>query len=280
MTLLAQLSTWINVPANTLGNFFFTPVEILPGWLSNTIISAIAGVIVLIIFKYTSNQSEIGRIRDHIKADMLTLRLFKDSINVTLKAQVRIFAGAFFLLVHAVRPMLVMIVPICLLLSQMALWYQFRPLRQGEEAVITMKLSGKTDSSWPKITMTPPSAAEITIGPVRVLSTREVLWKIKACKEGCHSIRFQFDDKEIDKELAIGDGYMRVSIERPPWNWIKILSHPWETPFNPDSVIQSISINYPERNSLTSGTDWWVLYFFLISLIFAFVFKPFLKVRI
>ena len=88
------------------------------------------------------------------------------------------------------------------------------------------------------------------------------------------------DGKQIDKERAIGDGFMRVSARRPGWRFTDILLHPLEKPFGPDSVVQSISIKYPDRISLTSGTDWWVVYFFIASLIFALVFKPFLKVRI
>jgi len=37
--------------------------------------------------------------------------------------------------------MLVMIVPISLLLAQMGLWYQSRPLSPGEETVVTVKLN-------------------------------------------------------------------------------------------------------------------------------------------
>ena len=51
--------------------------------------------------------------------------------------------GAFRLFVLALVPMLVMIVPVLLLLGQLSLWYQPRPLRVGEEAVVALKLSGE-----------------------------------------------------------------------------------------------------------------------------------------
>ena len=38
--------------------------------------------------------------------------------------------------------MLVMVVPVILILGQLSLWYQARPLRVGEEAVVTLKLNG------------------------------------------------------------------------------------------------------------------------------------------
>jgi len=280
MNFLAQIITWMNVLTNSLGEFLLAPVGVLPGWLSNTMISAVTGVVLLVIFKYTSNQHAIGRVRDDIKAHMLVLKLFKDSISVTLKAQGRVFKGALLLLLHAVRPMLVMIMPVSLLLAQMGLWYQFRPLLPGEETVVTVKLNDNLETPWPNVSLESIPAAEVTIGPVRVFSKRQIYWKIKTCENGRHHINFRVDGQQFDKDLAIGDGFMRVSTERPKWRWADILLHPGERPFAPDSVVQSISIGYPERLSRISGTDWWLIYFFVASLVFALIFKPFLKVRI
>jgi hypothetical protein len=280
MSIFAQLIAWINAPVNSLAKFLMAPIGSLPGWLSNTIISAVTGVILLIIFKYTSNQGAIGPIRDNIKANMLALRLFKDSVVVTLQAQGRIFRGAGLLLVHAIIPMLVMVIPVCLLLAQMGLWYQFRPLKTGEEAVVTMRLSNKTNALMPKISIESMPAYEKITGPIRVLSKGELYWKIMARESGYHHIDFLVDNRKIEKELAIGEGFMLVSAERPGWRWTDILMHPREKPFTPDSMIQSISIEYPKRVSYASGTDWWIVYFFVVSLIVALVFKPFLKVRI
>ena len=281
MNFLAHIIAWINVPINALAGFLLTPIiAALPGWLSNTIISAVVGVVLLIIFKYTSNQRAIGRIRDDIKANMLTLKLFKDSMSVTLKAEGRVFAGAGLLLLHAIRPMLVMIVPVSLLLAQLGMWYQSRPLLPGEETVVTMKLNGNIETPWPNVAIESIPAADIRTGPVRVFNEREICWKIKASEAGRHRIIFQVDQQRVEKELAIGSGFMRVSAKRPGWHWADILLYPWEKPFGPDSLVQSISINYPDRLSKTSGTDWWLIYFFVASLVFALIFKPFLKVRI
>jgi len=280
MIFLAQIVSRINTLTNAFGKFVLAPVESLPGWLSNTLISAITGVLLLIIFKYTSNQRAIGKIRDNIKANMLALKLFKDSISVTLLAEARIFKGAFLLLLHSIIPMLVMIIPVSLLLAQMSLWYQLRPLLPGETAVVTAKLNGNIKENQPTINIGPTPAIEVTVGPVRIFSKQEICWEIKAVENGMHNITFNVGQDKIEKELAIGDGYMRVSAMRPALNWADILMHPAENPFGPDSIVQSVTVDYPERRSKTSGTDWWLIYFFIASIVFAFLSKPFLKVRI
>ena len=280
MNVVVQIVTWLNLPANALGRYLLAPIGWLPGWLSATIVSAATGVLLLVVFKYTSNQQAIRRVRDDIKAHLLALKLFKDSTSVTLRAQGRVFAGGFRLMVLAVVPMLVMIVPVCLLLGQLAQWYQSRPLRVGEEAVITLRLGGNTEPSWPDVRLEPTSAATVEVGPVRVLSKREICWRVTGRENGYHRMLLQVDQQTYEKELAIGDGFMCVSRSRPGWNWYDILLHPWERPFFPDSLIGSIEIDYPDRKSYISGTDWWMVYWFVTSMVAALCFRPFLNVNI
>ncbi|OHB65846.1 MAG: hypothetical protein A2V70_16615 [Planctomycetes bacterium RBG_13_63_9] len=280
MDVAAQIATWLNLLANALGRYLLAPIGWLPGWLSATIVSAATGVLLLVIFKCTSNQQAIRRVRDDIKANLLALRLFKDSTSVTFRAQGRVFWGAFRLMLLAIVPMLVMVVPVCLLLGQLALWYQSRPLRMGEEAVITLKLGDSAESSWPDVRLEPTSAAEVDVGPVRVLSKREICWRVAGRENGYHRMRFQVDQQTSEKEIAIGDGFMRLSTKRPGWNWSNVLLHPWESPFRPDSAVESIEIDYPDRESYVSGTDWWVVYWFVTSMVAALCFRPFLNVNV
>jgi len=280
MVFFAQIISWVNVLTNAFGRFFLAPIAVLPGWLSNTIISAVTGVCLLVIFKYTSNQRAIGKIRDDIKANLLALKLFKDSISVTLHAEVCVFKGALLLLVQAIPPILVMILPVSLLLAQMSLWYQFRPLLPGEVAVMTVKLNDNVEGNWPTVNLEPTSEAEVTVGPVRILSRHQICWEIKALENGKHHIILDVNGRQIEKDLVIGAGFMRVSPSRPASNWAGILVNPAEEPFAPDSIVQSVTIDYPKRLSKTSGADWWLIYFFAASMLFALILRPFVKVRI
>ena len=53
-----------------------------------------------------------------------------------------VFDAFFWPALSTIVPMLVMVVPVLLILGQLALWYQSRPLQTGEEAVLTVKLKG------------------------------------------------------------------------------------------------------------------------------------------
>jgi hypothetical protein len=280
MNVLTQLAVWLNAAADVPGRWLLAPIGRLPGWLSATAVAAVTGVLLLVLFKYTSNQRAIKRVRDDINANLLALKLFKDSALVAFQAQGRLLVGAGRLFILALVPMAVMAVPVTLLLGQLSLWYQQRPLRVGEEAVVTLKLNGDADAPFPAVSLEPADAIELMVGPVRVLSKREVCWNIRARQSGYHHLTFQVGGQAVDKELAIGEGLMRVSAERPGWRWQEVLMHPAEEPFPPHSPVRSIEIDYPRRSSWTSGTDWWVAYWFAASMGAALCFRRVLNVNV
>jgi hypothetical protein len=279
MDVAAEIVLWLNAGANALGRLILAPVGALPGWLSATAVAAVTGVLLLVAYKYTSNQRAIKRVRDEINANLLALKLFKDSAAVAVRAQGRLFLGAGRLFVLALVPMAVMAVPVTLALGQLSLWYQQRPLRVGEEAVVTVSLNGE---GFPlqEVALDPSDVAEATIGPVRVLSKREVCWNLAARANGYHRLVFRVGGQVVDKELAVGDGFMRVSVQRPGWSWTDALMHPGETPFRPESPVRSIAIDYPPRHSWTCGTDLWVIYWFAASMAAALCFRRVLNVNV
>ena len=278
--LLANVTAWLNRLADGLGWLLLAPLGWMPGWLSATIVSAVTGVLLLAMFKYTSNQKAIKRARDDIKANLLAVKLFKDSASVALRSQTRILGGAMRLMLFSIVPMLVMMVPVCLLLGQLALWYQARPLQLGDQATLTLKLSPSEQADWPDVRLQPMPGVEVVAGPARVKSEGEVCWNLVARENGYQQLRFQVGDQIVEKELAIGNDFMRVSLLRPSWNWSEMAMNPWEKPFHPDSSVQAIGIEYPHRDSWTSGTDWWIGYWFVASMVAAFIFRPWLKVNI
>ena len=304
MDVLTPLAVWLNIGMNALGRWLLAPIGAFPAWLTVTVISVVAGVLLLVVFKYTSHQRAIKWVRDDITANLLALKLFKDSAGVAVQAQGRLLRGAVLLLLLGLVPTLVMMGPVILLLVQLDLWYEHRPLKAEEEAIVTMKLGGDADSPLPDVSLQPPAGVETTVGPVRIPSKREICWKIKASKPGYQRLVFQVGEQTFDKELAVGDGYMRVSTERPGWHPIDILLHPSEPPFRPDSAVQSIEIEYPQRTSLRTGSeswmtswfvalvwaaDWvgktigwpaWMIYFFVVSLAAGFAFRRMLKVNV
>lgn len=280
MSILAKFIAWLNEGMNTVFGLLGPMFKTLPPWLSLTVISALLGVVLLVLFKYTSPQTAIGRVRDKIKSNLLAMKLFKDNIPVVLKSQLKVFIAAIMLLVYSLPPMLVMILPFCLVLGQLGVWYQASPLDVNEQAVVTMQLSGAEDRPMPLVSLAPSDAVRVVTGPVRVPAKRQVYWTIQATQTGTHQLRFNVGDVEIYKELVAGSGFMPISIKRPSMNIGDLILYPAEKPFGAASPVQSIEIDYPDRTAPLTGSGNWVITLFIISMLGAFAVKPFFNVKI
>ena len=88
INLLVACVVWLNAAANVLGRSILAPVGSMPGWLSATIVAAATGVLLLVVFKYTSNQRPIKRVRDAINANLLALNFLRlDYAGLTRQLQ-------------------------------------------------------------------------------------------------------------------------------------------------------------------------------------------------
>lgn len=278
--MLTQLAIWLNHVANAAGEILLAPVQRLPGWLSATLIGAVTGVLMLIVFKYTSNQPAIKRTRDRIKANMLALSIFKDNLPVSLRCQACVLIEALRLARHSLFPMALLTVPMVLILGQMALRYQARPLAVGEESIVSVRLMPGDAEALDSIRLKESNAATVVAGPVRVPGKHMVCWNVTPRTNGVHMLRFAVGGASFEKELVAGGDYQPISIKRPAASLGDVLMHPREIPFAADSVVQSIDVTYPERVSFTSGTNNWIIYWFIVSVTVAFAARPFLNVNI
>jgi hypothetical protein len=273
---LSRVLAVLNPVCTVLGDAVYAVLSPLPVWLGLTLISAVAGVVMLVAFRYTSNQKAIGRARDDITANLLALKLFKDEIGVTFRSQGRILGALARLQWHMFRPVLIMLLPMLLLLGQMGVRYQWRPLQPGEVALICLYLD-PAQTDVPAVTLEPSPALRVEAGPVP--GGGELVWRVRAGEPGRHRLRFDVAGTTLEKELVVGGGFQRVSAERLAAHWTSQILHPTERLLPAGGPVASIEIAYSGVHSYIYGANWWILYFFIVSMAFALLFKPVFKVR-
>ena len=118
-------------------------MALLPGWLSATLVAVLTGFVMLLAFKYTSQQQAIQRVRNAIKANLLALSLFKESTAVMLRCQGGLLGAAASVAAFG-RAGAGDDAADVLLFAQLALWYEARPLAVGEAALLTVSFSDTT----------------------------------------------------------------------------------------------------------------------------------------
>jgi len=273
---MARVLAMLNPICTAIADAVYAVLSPLPVWLGLTLISAVTGVVMLIAFRYTSNQKAIGRARDDITANLLALKLFKDEIGVTFRSQGRILGALLRLQWHMLRPLLILLLPMLLLLGQMGVRYQWRPLRAGERTLIRMHVN-PGQAGVPAAELEPSPGAIVEAGPVP--GGGELVWRIRAGEPGRHTLRFRVGAATVEKELVVGDAFQRVSAARLGSRWTSQILHPTEPLLPANSPVEALEIQYAGVHSYIHGANWWILYFFVVSMAAALLLKPVFKVR-
>ena len=272
---LSWLLALLNPICTKLADICYAVLSPLPVWAGLTIISAVTGVLMLGVFRYTSNQTAIKKVKDDIKANLLCLKLYKDSLGVMFRAQAGLVWAAARQMRYMMFPFLVMLPPMLLMLAQMCVRHKWRPLRTGERMNIEMTLEGASVDPT-DVTLEPSPAVIVEAGPVA--GDEKVVWRVRGGEPGRHLLEFALAGATIEKEIVIGNEFGPVSVKRMVAGWTSQLFHPIESLLVGGGGVKSIELLYPGGDSWFHGPTWWVVTFFVISMIFALIFKPFFKV--
>ena len=242
-------------------------------------VSIVTGGIMLVIFRYTSNQEAIARTKNLIKAYILEVRLFQDDLRLQMAAQRKILVTNFHYMRYALAPMLVMLVPVLIILIQLDVRYARRPFRPGETAVLRVALEEETPLS--SLAFEVPDGIAVEAGPLRVEERNELDWRIRFEKGGPIDAVFTAGSDRTVKRLEVGDRLTKLSESRGKPNLLSVWANPAEAPLPASSAFHSIEIDYPDRDLRIwgFGTHWLVV-FFGASVIFGFAIKGFVGVEV
>jgi uncharacterized membrane protein (DUF106 family) len=265
------------------GGFFdllFFPFRGLSPWIGMAAVSVLTAFLMLWIYKLTSNQDGIRRAKNAIKAHLLELRLFKDDLRVSFRAQKRILrANARYLALNA-KPLLVMIVPLVLILAQLNLRFGYSPLEPGGEAVVKIRLDRSTNPLDLAVSVTPSEGVAVETPAVRIPDLYEIVWRIKALRPGTAVLSFGAAGFVLDKTVSVSGKRLSVVSPRRPRGFLPALLYPGEKPL-PSGPVKSIEVLYePAKLSLLGMNIYWLVAYLVLSVVFGFGFKGVFKVEI
>ena len=262
---------------------FFLPFRALGPWAAMAAVSLLTGLLMLFIFKKTSNQDGILRTKNLIKAHLLEIRLYKGDFGQTMRSQGRILLANGRYLGYAVKPMLVMFVPVLLLLLQLDAWYGARSLRPGESAIVKVRLDASAAPTRTPLAIEAPAGLTVETPALRIDEEQEIDWRVRADAAGLHEIRFSLDGGSFTKTVAVGQPPLKTRIvpRRVRSGGWDALNHPGEALLPSNLPVVSVEVAYPPAGlSLFGWSMHWLVAYFLLSIIFGFGLKGLFKVEI
>lgn len=238
------------------------------------IISAVTGVVMLYLYKWTSNQSRLKEVQKKIKAHILAIQLYKTDLRMMLRSLYRVFAKNMTYLWLLLPPALFLILLVVVLVVQCYPRFQFRPLAPGETVLVKAVVKEGSDPAGVTFSAA-DGALTVDAGPMVVPSKREVDWRVAANSDGMHELTFTSGGESISRTLVAGSGLTGVSPAKAGFSFEGYLENPLETPVPASSAFESVTVMYPERDMnqpLMFGMNW-IIYFFVVSFVVALGWK-------
>src|SRR5208283_1387527 len=107
------------------------------------VLSLVVGLVMVVVFGYTSDQKAIGVAKDQLKAHLLAVRLYRDQIPVVMGSYGKILRGTGRYLKLAFMPLLYVIIPITLLIVQIDRYLGATPIPPNAPFLLTVHLAGQ-----------------------------------------------------------------------------------------------------------------------------------------
>ena len=246
-------------------------------WIGMILVSFVASLILLAIFKYTSSQNRIRRRKNVMIARVLELLLFRNDIIVSMTALGRAVAANFFYLAWVLLPMLASMVPLALILTQTADWFDGRPLESGESVVVTARFLPSHKVMNQTISLETSDGFTVDSDPVRIPSLNEVSWRVRTSDGAVGSLGVSANGETFGKRVVAGLRMARTTRVRPSSGFWDQLAYPGEKVLPGGCPLASIEVQYPPSRLAVGDKDvHWLIAFLVLTMLFAFgLMKPF-----
>ncbi len=272
----------LNAILTSLTDLLLAPLAWSPA-LDLVFWSAVIGVLMTIAFRHTSNQRALRAVTDRTRANLLAMKLFKDDLGVALRCQGALLKAIGRRLWLSLPPLLVMIVPFIFIVSQLALRYEYRPLGRGDRAVVEVRLSPSAWEANRNAVLEAPPGVTVETPHLRDAAAHTVYWRIRADQPSPGPLRWRIGDQVIEKQLAVAADparVMKVNPCRPGASLADRLLYPGEPGFASDSPVQAVVVHHALRTTPIFGLHvHWLITFIVLSMVFALLAKPFLRVQ-
>jgi len=199
---------------------FNTVMDLIMGVLSHlgaelalTLYSVLAGIVILLLFKFSSNPARIAAARDRALARVLELWLFREDAVGGLHSVGRAMLGSLGYLASMTPPALVSIVPMLIMLIQANAWFGYRPLREHESVLVTLRTVRSGVVQELQLIADDSATLEAT---VRAPAINEIAWRLRVASADAGEHKLVITDGEINetKTLNVGKGLARISALR------------------------------------------------------------------
>lgn len=271
----------INSALRTVFDLLLAPFSGLPPVVGLLVVSAVASVFMLLVFKWTSDQDRMDEVKRRIHASLFEIRLFNDDLVNILRSSFDIFRHNALYVRLTLLPLAVMLVPLVLVVAQLQFHWGYEPLAPGESTLVQVQLEDGASEARPDAHLSVTDGVRVDAGPLWIPSRRELAWRISATGAGHEVLTLDLDGQTYTKSLELSPDVARRSpVRLEPGFWNEVL-YPAEDPLPAGSPVKSIEVGLRDAEVGAFGVQaHWIIGFLILSIVFAFALRGPLGVKI
>jgi hypothetical protein len=272
----------LNALLRTLFDGLLYPFRGMDPLVGLVVVSLPISVVMLLVFKATSNQDKLSDVKRLIHACLFEIRLFNDDLLAILRAQLEILRHNFNYLRLSLVPMVWLILPLTFVIAQLQFHYGYQDLTLGRPVLLEVELAPSGGgTSRPEASLEVPEGVRVETPALWIPSRNQLLWRLAPERSGDYTLTVKVGGASETKSMRVADGVVRRSPIRTDRGWLNQLLYPAEPPLPAQSPIRSISLGYAERDVDVFGWQiHWMIVFFVLTIIFAFALRGPFKVTL
>lgn len=298
----------VNDILRRLFDLLLYPLRGLPALVGLALLALVTAVAMLLVYRAVSDQPGLEAVKRRIAASLFEIRLFNDDFRHILRAQADILRHNLTYLRLSLVPMLVVLPPLVLVVAQLQFHYGYRGLDAGEKTILELELGEGWEgtrtlpvsaSGKPQARLELPAGLVAETPPVWVPSERTLSWRLRARPPGSSGAAGTAGGKRGEIALLLGDerlekGFpengvrVRRSPVRPQRSFVDQLLYPAEPPLPAASPAEEIRVSLPSAAvdvfgweiRETAGIPAWMIVYFVLTVVFAFMLRKPMGVEI
>jgi hypothetical protein len=263
-------------------------------------VSLLISAAFLLLVRAFTDPKAVRQAKDRVVASLLELVLYREDLRVSLGALGRVALWNLRYARQLLWPVVFVSLPFFLLAVQLDCWLGHRALRAGEQTLLEVRFRDPLPEGTAPASLRSSPGLIIETPGLRIPQFREVDWRIRAAEpvrgasggdvrpgasaepaernpsaSPAHEwVEIQVGDERLKKDVAVGEGLVKVSRRRVRAGGWDELVCPAEPPIGPGSAIEVIEVLYPVATFHLAGFRvHWLIVFLILTLVFAAAFQ-------
>ena len=264
--MLASLNSLIVAIVDTA----MRPLVGVPAVVSLMLLALATAIIILPIIAALSPQARVRQTKRLIHAALFEIRLFNDDPRAVMQSVRDALRHNLTYLRLSLLPLAVVSILVMGLMVHLHPYYGYSGLSVEAPALITVERN--EGGAVPAVSLEVPGGIAVEIGPVELVGTREVLWRIRPERPGEFVVTVRSGEQTALKSVRVSDEVARRSPARVQAGLGRMLLYPSEPPLDPAGPISAISVGYPPSSLQVDGVNaHWSVFYLVFTMLWALV---------